>query len=109
MLEPEETLVDAATRETAEEVSLHSAIDYVLKERGPVIYRGAGKKKKEITYYLAERVSDNEPFLPVSPELGKPENDEYAWVPLHKLHTRLRGPFAETICHYLNKQYKNIQ
>ena len=43
---------------------------------------GSGKKSKTATYFLADRISDKEPYLPINPELGKPENDEYRWVPV---------------------------
>ncbi len=37
------------------------------------------------------RMSSTDPFLPVSEELGKPENDEYRWVPLNELHSLMPG------------------
>ena len=34
---------------------------------------------------MGVRLSDKVPFLPVSEELGKPENDEYRWVDIEDL------------------------
>ena len=86
IVEPGETLVAAAIRETEEETTLSTA-DFSLTgiTAGPIIY-GSGKKQKEVTYFLADRISNTKPFLPVSEELGKPENDEYRWVPTSQLH-----------------------
>ena len=77
-LEKGESLLDAAIRETEEEVSLTKR-DYHLLGlvAPPVVYKNG---KKTAHYFLAERVSNSRPFLPVSPELGKPENDEFSWM-----------------------------
>ena len=48
----------------------------------PVIYRNG---KKTAHYFLAERKTEVQPFLPVNPELGKPENDEYAWFTISQM------------------------
>ena len=107
LVEEGETLPEAAIRETAEEVSLHPLLDYALVEKGPVVFRGSGKRKKEITYYLATRVSETEPFLPVSEELGKPENDEFGWIRLGKLHTKFRNKeLLEVVVPYIKKWCK---
>ena len=85
-VEPGETLVAAAIRETEEETTLTTS-DFSLTgiTAGPIVY-GSGKKQKEVTYFLADRISNKKPFLPVSEEIGKPENDEYRWVPTSQLH-----------------------
>lgn len=85
-VEPGESLSQAAARELLEETSLAIGIDakYVGMTAPSVTY-GKGKKTKTATYFLADRVSKTAPFLPVSPELGKPENDEYRWVPISVL------------------------
>ena len=47
---------------------------------------GSGKSKKTAYYYFAERVNrEKEPVLPVNPSLGKPEHDEWRWVPVSEL------------------------
>ena len=85
-VEPGESLSQAAARELLEETSLAIGTDakYVGMTAPSVTY-GKGKKTKTATYFLADRVSKTVPFLPVSPELGKPENDEYRWVPISAL------------------------
>lgn len=87
-VEPGESLVQAASRELQEETSISVGKDAKLTGiSAPSVTYGKGSKAKTATYFLADRTSRAEPFLPVSPELGKPENDEYRWVPV----TDLRG------------------
>jgi bis(5'-nucleosidyl)-tetraphosphatase len=85
-LEPGETHVTAAIRETEEETSLVYGSDYTSTgtSAGSTTY-GSGTKKKTATYYVAIRLSDKDPFLPYSEELGKPENDEWRWIRLSHL------------------------
>jgi 8-oxo-dGTP pyrophosphatase MutT (NUDIX family) len=76
MLEAGETPLDAAIRETAEEAAIsdlafHWGESYC--ETAP--YRGG----KVARYYLAE-TRQTSVILPVSPELGRPEHDEWRWV-----------------------------
>ena len=85
-LEEGEAAITAAIRETSEETSLQHGADYILTgESAPSITYGSGKGKKTATFFLAKRMSDKQPFLPVNPELGKPEHDEWRWVPLTEL------------------------
>ena len=42
-------------------------------------------------------MSKKDPFLPVNPELGKPENDEYRWVKVSELHDLMPNRLTE-IC-----------
>ena len=85
-LEEGEAAIDAAVRETLEETSLKDGVDYVLTgESAPSITYGSGKSKKTALFFIAKRVSDKPPFLPVNPELGKPEHDEWKWIPLTEL------------------------
>jgi 8-oxo-dGTP pyrophosphatase MutT (NUDIX family) len=78
--------VTAAIRETEEETSLVYGSDYTSTgtSAGSTTY-GSGTKKKTATYYVAIRLSDKDPFLPYSEELGKPENDEWRWIRLSHL------------------------
>ncbi len=76
LVEPGEAPLAAARRETHEETSLTDlAFDWgeIYRETAP--YAGG----KVARYYLARLVS-GEVFLPISAELGKPENDEFRWV-----------------------------
>ena len=42
---------------------------------------GKGKKQKTATYFYAVLENfDKKPCLPVNPELGHPEHDEWRWV-----------------------------
>jgi len=85
-LEKGEKEITAAIRETLEETTLQHGADYILTgENSPSIMYGSGKNKKVATYFVAKRMSDKQPFLPVNPELGKPENDEWKWVPISEL------------------------
>ena len=91
-LENGESNIGAAIRETEEETTMQHGADYILSggAAGATTY-GTGAKKKTATYYIGMRMSDKTPFLPVSEELGKPENDEYRWVPLSELHGLMPG------------------
>ena len=76
MIEPGEDALAAARREVQEETGL-ADLDYPFgdefKETLPYSHN------KVARYYLAE--TDAEKIvLPVSPELGRPEHDEYRWV-----------------------------
>lgn len=82
-VEDGETLLQAALRELEEETTLTTE-DVALTGMmaPPVIYRNG---KKTAHYFLAERKTEVQPFLPVNPELGKPENDEYAWFTISQM------------------------
>jgi bis(5'-nucleosidyl)-tetraphosphatase len=96
-VEPGEGLLDAAIRETQEETTLVAGEDYILTGGDDLVsitYKTSERDKttgksrtvlKTATYFLATRASDKEPFLPVSDELGRPENDEWRWVPISSL------------------------
>ncbi len=84
-LEDEETHVEAAVRELEEETTLTLSDISLVGLKAPTVTYGSRGGKKQATYFLADRVSMKDPFLPVNPELGKPENDEYRWVPVDKL------------------------
>ena len=76
LVEPDEEPLDAAKREVKEETTLDE-----LEFHWGEIYRETEpySRGKIARYYLAESKSE-EVDLPVSPELGKPEHDEYRWV-----------------------------
>ena len=103
-LDEGESHVSAAMRELEEETTLgHSDVKLIGLVAPSVVY-GSGAKKKRATYYLADRVSQKDPFLPVSPELGKPENDEYRWVPftdVTSLMSSRLGPVVQYVVNWL--------
>ncbi len=86
-LEHGETHQQAAIREVGEEVTLFETVDYTIQNACaglPVTY-GKGKQQKTATYFTAIRKSKHEPFLPPDPVRGRPENDEWRWVPASEL------------------------
>ena len=94
IVEPGEEPLAAAVREIAEETTLTGLVfpwgsDY--RETPPY---GRGKIAR---YYLAESLR-GEVDLPVSPELGHPEHDEYRWLTCEEamvvLNERLRPILA---------------
>lgn len=92
-VDPGESPQQAAVRELQEETSLETPQDVFLfsKISAPPITYGKGRRAKTATYFMGNRCSDRDPFLPTSPELGRPENNEYRWVPVSQL-MRLMPP-----------------
>jgi 8-oxo-dGTP pyrophosphatase MutT (NUDIX family) len=75
-LEPGESPLDAALRETMEEATISDlAFRWGEGYCETVPYRHG----KVARYYLAE-TTQTSITLPVSPELGRPEHDEWRWV-----------------------------
>ena len=76
MVEPGEAPLDAAIRETAEEAAISDLAFHWGEAYCETAPYGRGKVAR---YYLAETM---QAFitLPVSPELGRPEHDEWRWV-----------------------------
>ena len=106
-LEEGETPVEAAIREVQEEVTLSHGSDYAIGDLAGSCTYGSGAKKKTATYYIGISTSDTEPFLPVSEELGRPENDEYRWIPVSELNSmmpnRLQG-VCDAITSYVEER-----
>ena len=76
LVEPGEDDLACARREVAEETGL-ADLDFPFGEefRETLPYSGG----KVARYYLAE-TEEEDVVLPVSPELGRPEHDEWRWV-----------------------------
>lgn len=76
LVEPTETPIETAIRETREETSLNDLrFDWGEDYCETVPYAGS----KVAHYYLAQTLS-GAAMLPISPELGRPEHHEYRWV-----------------------------
>jgi 8-oxo-dGTP pyrophosphatase MutT (NUDIX family) len=97
--EPNETPLAAAIRETAEEASITDLIFHwgeVSCETAP--YR----QGKIARYYLAETKQENI-TLPISPELGHPEHNEWRWVSFDEAETLL-PPRLQPILEWARKR-----
>ncbi len=95
-----ESIIEAAVRELMEETSLVVGSDVKLTgSAAPSVTYGKGKKSKTATYFMADRISDTSPFLPVSPELGRPENDEYRWVPVTELSSLMPARLSPVVAY----------
>ena len=108
-LEAGESHLEAAIREVEEETTLKNGIDYSLTgEMAPPVTYGSGKKKKTATYFIAKRISLTEPFLPVNPELGKPENDSWSFLPVSELAFIVPSRLMPVV-NFLQKSYSFVQ
>ena len=78
-LEPGETKLEAAIRETQEEASIpEDALEFVWGKQGHTTE--PFKKGTKVTTYFVARTDFEDIFLPVNPELGKPEHNDFKWV-----------------------------
>lgn len=75
-VEAGESPLEAAIRETAEEADLRDLVFRWGEDYCETAPYGRGKVAR---YYLAE-TARKAIILPVSPELGRPEHDEWRWV-----------------------------
>jgi 8-oxo-dGTP pyrophosphatase MutT (NUDIX family) len=80
LLDPGESPLAAAVRETREETSLS---DLVFRWGYRCIDTEPYAVGKVVRYFLAESSSGNV-MLPVSPELGRPEHSEFRWAALEE-------------------------
>jgi 8-oxo-dGTP pyrophosphatase MutT (NUDIX family) len=102
-VEAGETPLQAAIRETLEEADLsdlefHWGEEFI--ETGPY-----GKRRKVARYYLAE-TKRIDIILPISPELGRPEHDEWRWVDFDKA-TRMLPPRLQPVLAWARRHLAN--
>jgi len=77
LVEPGETPLDGARREVEEETEIRD-----LEFRwGHDFYQTAPYSKGKIARYYLACTRQEAVTLPVSPELGRPEHEEYRWLP----------------------------
>ena len=88
-VEQGETLVQAALRELEEETSISAGdINLLPLSAPPVVYKNG---RKTAHYFAAERASEKQPFLSVNPDIGKPENDAFAWLTVSEMEILMPG------------------
>jgi len=76
LLAPGETPLQAALRETREESGLkHLEFAWGTESKDTALYGD----RKVASYFLA-RAGQDQVSLPVNPELGRPEHDEFRWA-----------------------------
>lgn len=100
LVEPNETPLAAAIRETEEEASV-TDLDF---RWGEIYFETApyNQGSKIARYYLAE-TSQREITLPISPELGHPEHDEWRWVNIEEAQ-KLLPPRLQPILGWAKKE-----
>lgn len=100
MVEPDETPLRGAIRETSEEASI-TDLDFhwgeIFHETAPY-----NQGSKIARYYLAETKQETI-TLPVSPELGHPEHDEWRWVSFDDAE-RLLPPRLQPVLAWVKKE-----
>ena len=98
-VEPGESPLDAAIRETAEEAAIS---DLAFRWGEGYCETAPYRRGKVARYYLAE-TAERAITLPVSPELGRPEHDEWRWVDFDKA-GRLLPPRLQPVLAWASKQ-----
>ena len=98
-LEPGEAPLDAAIRETAEEAAIS---DLAFRWGAGYCETAPYARGKVARYYLAETTQASI-ILPISPELGHPEHDEWRWVRFIDAE-RLLPPRLQPILAWARKQ-----
>ena len=98
-VEPGEAPLDATIRETAEEAGIRDLAFRWGEDYCETAPYGRGKVAR---YYLAETEQERI-TLPVSPELGRPEHDEWRWVSFDEAE-RLLPPRLQSVLAWARKQ-----
>lgn len=93
LVEPGESPLEAACREVTEETTLTE-----LAFRWGEVYIETGPywRNKVARYYLAEAPA-GEVDLPVNPELGRPEHEEFRWVTSDEAEALIRPRVARVL------------
>jgi len=88
-VEPGEEPLETAEREAAEEAGLRGlSFRWGTLHQETAPYRGHGGMKVA-RYYLAAAPESAEAFLPIAPELGRPEHHELRWLSREEARERL--------------------
>lgn len=105
MVEPDETPLAAAIRETEEEASISD----LTFHWGETFFETApyNQGSKVARYYLAETKQEHI-TLPVSPELGHPEHDEWRWVSFDDAE-KLLPPRLQPVLAWVKKELSTKQ
>lgn len=102
-LDPGENHIQAAIRELEEETGYTvNDIEFVkeLIAKPEVVTYGSGKSAKTATYFYAALINtQKEPFLPINPELGHPEHEEWRWVQTDQLHDLMPARLNDIVTH----------
>jgi 8-oxo-dGTP pyrophosphatase MutT (NUDIX family) len=104
LLESGEAPLDAALREVREETGLDDLAfrwGHEFRETEPY------NRGKVARFYLAE-TGQTDIVLPVSPELGRPEHDEYRWVDFDTAR-RLLPPRLAPILEWAHQRLMNAE
>ena len=97
-IEPGESHIDAALRETEEESGL-SDLSFgwgrVFHETAPYKTKTNGKKVRKISRYYVAEVESGEPVIRSNPESGIKEHEEFRWITFQQsknipLHPRIK-------------------
>lgn len=80
LVEEGESPLEAALREIAEETTI---VDIAFDWGRDFVETGPYNRDKIARYYLAATAQEHVE-LPVSEALGRPEHNEFRWVPLHE-------------------------
>jgi uncharacterized membrane protein (UPF0127 family)/ADP-ribose pyrophosphatase YjhB (NUDIX family) len=103
--EKNETLVETAKREVAEETGLIPEDYRLTGEQAPPITYKSGNKLKTATYFIAERITNTHPTLPIDPKLGYSENIDWRWFEVSQLSNVMPKRFdpiliyLDSVCH----------
>ena len=98
-----ENHIQAAIRELEEETGYTvEDIEFVkeLIAKPESVTYGSGKSAKTATYFYAALINtQKEPVLPINPELGHPEHEEWRWVQTDQLRDLMPARLSDIVTH----------